>query len=250
MFRIRVIANPGGRGEYFALGSPRKIKIGTDGKGIPVFKFEAYLAKRVLTGENIYLARCLAFSDKGNPSMRMYSFANGSSKKLFGFIQPPQGHLSRRVLGRDMLQLYADQEMGNNLIFGSKYRQAIVPGDFMIVRLQGTSRDGRITFVEPVTNIMPEDVAFSPDGKPIHTIVEGYRPGDLIHNLPITGSRPKGPDSKQFVGLAHIKRPKGELGFFYTHVAVNGAAGDKGKVVSLACIIRNSEKGIIAKKLE
>jgi hypothetical protein len=245
--RVMIIKNNGSNDRYLAVGVPTKVPVKRYTQDKPEFDIKVDEARQVLTGKNIYLARCMFLSKSGNPTIRMYGFDVKKSIRLFGFMQTSEGSRSRRPLGRDITQLYADLEISASIIYGSKHRKAIAPGDYTIVRLQGKNPKGNITFAEPVINIMPEDEAFSPTGESIHTIVEGYKPGDLIHNIPITGSRTQ---DNEFAGLGNVKRQDGQEGFFYKTIIVADAARDKGKIVSLARIVSDDESVIFAEKVE
>jgi hypothetical protein len=233
-----------------AVGVPSKKRVQTQSFERNEYDMESDEAKQVLTGKDIYFARCMFNSKGGDLAMRMYEFMGGESKRIFGFIQPPEGEEARRPLGRDVAQLCEDREIGSNLIFGSRHFKAMIPGDYMTVRLQATNPKGNIAFVEPVINIMPEDIAFDPNGKPIHTIVDGYRPGDLIHNLPIIGSAKRQDGPIEVVGLGYIARPEGESEFFYKPIVISGAEKDKGRQVSLVRIVKDEEDVTYAEKVE
>jgi hypothetical protein len=249
--KVVIIGQPGESGVYLAVGAPTRGPYAASAKN--QFELTAAEAANVITGENIYFGRCISReTTQGEARMRMYEFRDGTPKRGWnGFLQNPKGKHTKRILGRGFPQLFADQRVGRDIVSGTSPREAIVPGNYMIVRLQRRSPKGNVIFVEPVVNIMPDDNAFSAFGKPIYTMVEGYHQGALIRNIPITGTRRDNERPEQISGLGHIKRQEGSSEpFFYKPVVILGAAADNGKYVRSANILAVSRTMVLARKVE
>lgn len=247
-FEIKIIGPQKGSEGYLAVGTPKGLVVkefGHTRKGkqidMPVQK-----AANVLTGENIYHARCTGYKQGSrDPVMMMYAFNSQRSTKLTGLMQIAENMLVI-PLRRDAEQLHADKMLGKAIISGSAYHKMMRQGHYMIVRKQKENKKGNIVSVEPAINILQADEAHNPSGIHIWTLVEGYDVGQCIHNLPIVGAH-KG-QSDDHVGLAYAKRPSDDDGsLYYKPVVVLEGQRYKGGYIPLVKILANGPKVILAR---
>jgi len=242
-FSAMVVRSYGNEGDYCVVGTRLKPRI-------EELNFPAEEAFEVLRGETIFYAKILFHSDeKDDFGVRAWKdFGHG--KKLFGFLKPASMDDHTFHCPDYNYRRLAEEIITEEILKGSDRDEKIKPGDCVIVRTVAESPYKKITFFEPVVNIMEDDEAEDEDGQELETIVTGYRKNDLIYDLPIIQTR-NNRGSKDRVGLGYIERPSEEMvRFFYKPVKVLDAGDDKHKIVRQARIISNGKQIVLAQKVE
>ena len=225
-------------GPYMCIGSLEDPRI--DEERPDLEELTAELAHSVLLGRNIFYARCLFRSERGNFGIRVL---HEDGRKGFGFLD------STKRDGYDKKVTHAEQLITEGILKG------LSPGDDLIVRLNGRDPYSRTMFFEPVVNFREghgfygADGARSPEGRELVTKIEGYEKRALITDLPTPTLRE---DSKRsgLIAVGHVKRPEKEklVNAFY-HKPVFVIKGDKykGKFIPKSEVLVNGEKIILAK---
>ena len=214
------------------------------------FEMSSRHAIQVLRGEYVFYARYILEGNRGDPVLRAYRYVDRQATKLFGFLQAVK-LASASALPQEEAVRYAENRITEEMIYGSDKLERLQPGDFLIARLTGTSRDGRTCFFEPVVNFEKNDGATTSDGDPLVTRVEGYQEGSLIYDLPILAQMESDREDRGMLGFGYVKRPEQDSGrFFYKPVVVKRGKTRKGGYIRQARILNNGEACILAENLD
>lgn len=242
-FDVMVINEPPyGASRYIVVAS-------TGGVACPKSKYEitAEEAFAVLKGEKTFYARYVDDGDFGDPALAAYRYNGGAGIRVFGFLAPVE-HNSWNISPVHKRR-GAERIITRELIRGSKNKEALQEGSYLLARDITTDSFSKNTFFEPVVNFMEFNNAFSSGGDRLVTKVHGYDRGDIIHNLPIIYVK-ESIATFEMLGVGYVKRPRDDpKRFYYKQVLVKGAESDKGKYVSKAEIITNGTGVILAKKI-
>ncbi|MFH1134174.1 MAG: hypothetical protein V1735_06820 [Nanoarchaeota archaeon] len=197
--------------------------------------FTAEDAHAVVIGDKVFYGQVLPKYETGRVGARILVYDRFGNPHR-GFLKPTE---SRRFnLNRE--RMFAESVVTGELI------DKLKPGDFVLAREIARNPDQSVWFFNYVVNIDSLDNTMSPQGERLETVVEGYKPGQMIRNLPIHTAG----ETRRFepVGIGHVARPSGDgKNFFLKPVFVLGAEGNVGRYAPQAEIITNGTGIILAR---
>lgn len=197
----------------------------------------------VIRAQNVHYARAMFRSDDEYNGFAMRAWADlpEEAERRFGFFAPPRnGNLAQKLITIELLK-------------GSGKKRKLELGDRLIVervsKCRGSQQGEPIYFFAPATCFRESDNVHSPSGDTLVTVVEGYKPGCSIHNLPLpTLGRGREPDD--WFAMGYVDRPESEKKRFELKpVLVKGAEDCVGKFVPKARILY-ANNIILAERLE